>query len=104
MTEITLQSVPNQSFSIDVGDLSYDINIKTGDSTFADVSINGTVIIQGVRVMPYRPIIPYEYLTGGNGNFLFITENGDNINYENFGVNQSLVYMTREELEFLNVY
>lgn len=104
MIEITLQSVPNQSFSINIGGISYDVSIKTGDSALADISMNGNIVIQGVRVMPYRPIVPYEYLTQDNGNMLFITDNGENIDYTKFGVTQYLVYLTADEMSFLNAY
>lgn len=102
MTEITLQQTPNQSFSFDADGVSYDIAIKTADSVIADISIDSEAKIQGIRVMPYRPIIPYEYLAVGN--LFFITENGEAVDYTKFGVTQSLVYLTPEEVMDLNVY
>lgn len=104
MVEITLQQTPNQSFSFDLDGKTYDVTLRTTETIIADISIDNELAISGVRVMPYRPMIPYEYLAKGGGNLFFITENGDALNYELFGVSQYLAYLTQEEVEFLNAY
>ena len=104
MVEITLQQTPNQSFSFDIDGKTYDVTLRTTETTIADISIDNELAIIGMRVMPYRPIIPYEYLTMGGGNLFFITKNGEHLNYEEFGISQYLVYLTPPEVEFLNAY
>ena len=104
MIEITLQQKPNQSFSFDMDGLSYDITLKTASSVVADVSIGNEIVIQGMRCMAYRPIIPYEYLAQEGGNFFFITDNGEAPDHEKFGSSQSLFYLTAEEVGELNAY
>ena len=104
MIELTLQAVPNQTLSFSAGDVSYDVTIKTADSAIADISMGGEIVITGIRILPYRPIVPYEYLTRGNGNLFFITENGDAVDYEKFGINQTLVFLNADEVDFLNAY
>lgn len=104
MIEISLQSVPNQSFSFNIAETAFDVTLKTSDSLIADISINGETVIQGVRIMAYRPVLPYAYLSQSAGNLFFITENGAAPSYELFGVTQTLVYASEEEVESLNVY
>lgn len=104
MIEIELQQAPNQSFSIDIDGVTFDITLKTASYTVADVYIGSDLVISGVRVMPYRPIVPYEYLEQGAGNFFFVTDNGEYPSYSEFGMTQSLVYLTAAEVEALNAY
>lgn len=104
MIEIALQQTPNQSFSLDVDGLTFDITLKTATYTVADVYIGNELIISGTRVMPYRPIVPYEYLLQEAGNFFFITEDGEYPMYDQFGTTQSLVYLTADEVGALNAY
>lgn len=105
MIEINLQPVPNQSFSFTVGETTFDITLKTSDALVASVTIDSVVAMQGVRVMAYRPVLPYAYLTKGAGNLFFITDQGEEPSYEKFGVTQSLVWASEAEIEGLvNVY
>lgn len=104
MIEISLQPVPNQSFSFNIAETSFDVVLKTADSLTASVAINGEPVIQGIRVMAYRPVLPYAYLTQGAGNLFFITADGEAPDYKLFGLTQTLVYATAAEVESLHAY
>lgn len=96
MIDIELQAIPNQSFGIIIDGVSFDIVIKTTTVTIADITIDGVVKLQGVKCMPNRPIVPYEYLE--NGNFFFVCDGEEYPYYTNFGISQSLVYLTPDEM------
>ena len=94
---IEIQAVPNQAFSVVIDKVLFDIALKTTSVTIADISIDGSIKLIGVKCMPNRPIIPYEYLESGN--FFFVCEGEEYPYYTNFGITQSLVYLTVEEME-----
>ncbi len=104
MIEIALQQVPNQSLSFDIDGFTFDMTLKTTETLIADVSIDSTVKVSGMRVMAYRPIIPYKYLTPDSGNLFFITDDGEAPDYNLFGISQTLVYLTAAEVDFLDAY
>lgn len=96
MIEITIQSVPNQTLSIDIDGYSFDISLKTAGTIIADISIDQVVKVQGVKCLPNKAILPYQYLE--HGNFFFVTEDGDYPDYTQFNISQSLVYLTADEM------
>ena len=96
MIEIPLLSIPNQSFSINVENVIFDVSIKTTGVTVADITMDGVLKISSAKCMPNLPIIPYRYLE--HGNFFFITENDEYPDYTKFGSSQTLVYMTPDEM------
>lgn len=98
MLDITLQSIPNQSFSINADGYTYDVTIKDiGTYMIADISIDGAIIISGARCMPFRFLIPYPYLA--KGNFVFITDNEEYPRWENFNISQRLQYLSPDEMK-----
>lgn len=96
MIEITIQSVPNQLLSIDIDGYSFEIALKTAGTMIADISIDQVMKVQGIKCLPNKPIIPYEYLE--HGNFFFVTENEEYPDYTQFNISQSLVYLTADEM------
>lgn len=97
---VPLESLPNQSLSIQLEENRYDLRFRDlGGMMSVDISINDEVILQGSRVTGAAPLIPYKYLEQGGGNFLFVTELGDIPYWDQFGVTQSLLYVTKAELE-----
>lgn len=105
MITLNIEAVPNQSFSFDIDGVSFGVTLKTSDFTNATVTLGDEVIMSGMRVMPNAPIIPYEYLTEGAGNLFFIVERGEYPTYTEFGISQTLVYLTPEEIaELPNAY
>ena len=101
MSEIVpLEIIPNQSLSIQFDDVRYDIRFRDiGSMMSADISINDEVILEGHRVVGGFPLIPYKYLESPGGNFIFTTELGDIVYWDQFGITQSLIYFTPDELE-----
>ena len=108
MVIIPLQAVPNQSFSIRLAGNFYDINIWSIISdvnslnviAVLDLTINNVLTLSGFRAVAGFPIIPYQYLL--NGNFLFLTMNDDYPDYTQFGITQSLIFASQEELEAIS--
>lgn len=99
MIEIDLQQIPNQEFYREIDGNRYNLKIRTFKGiTLMDVSINDVVVKHGVRVCPNTAIIPYEYLKEG-GNFFFVCLNGDYPHYSKFGITQTFVYLTDEEIK-----
>lgn len=99
---ISLEAVPNQSLSIQLDDVRYVLRFRDINGFMSvDLSINEEVVLSGERVVAGSPIIPYSYLEGDGGNFFFITEPDDAPYWENFGVNQTLIYATASEVEDL---
>lgn len=101
---VPITATPNQSLSIQVDDVRYSIRLRDIGSMMAlDLSIDDVVILQGLRVVANSPLIPYEYLEGDGGNFLFITELGDLPHWDQFESTQTLLYVTATEIESARV-
>lgn len=98
MRIIDLAATPNQSFSVTLEGNRWDFVIKQATtSMIADVTLNETMRLTGIRIVAGTPIIPYEYLQG-EGNFLILTENEEIPNWERFGVDQIMIFSTPEEI------
>lgn len=96
---VPLQVLPNQHLTITLDQQKYDITLKTiTDLTYATISVNGTKVIDNVRCIPLHPLLPYKYLEGVGGNFVFYTTNDELPNYMSFGVTHVLVYASVAEL------
>ena len=99
---INLEAIPNQSLSIQLDSFRYGIRLRDISGMMAvDISINDELIIEGQRVVGGFPLIPYQYLEENGGNFVFLTELGDIVYWDQFGISQSLLYYTPEELEIV---
>ena len=99
MINIPLQAIPNQSLSITLDNNQYDIRIHAIDdvgSVAVDIAIDNVVIVTGIFALPDFPIIPARYLE--NGNFVITTENDDIPNWNQFAVDQYLIYVSQTEL------
>lgn len=97
MQTIPLSALPNQNFTVTLGDDAYNFTLNTCvNITTITLFRNQTLILSGERVPPLTPIIPYEYLESGN--FIFVTKNEEYPIYSEFGVSQFLMYVTQDEL------
>ena len=100
MLEIPISALPRQSFSIQLGQSFYDFVITACQDIMAFTIVrDGTLIVSGQRAVAGYPIIPYEYLE--DGNFLVLTNDEEYPDYTQFGITQSLMYITQEELSAL---
>lgn len=102
MINIPLQVLPNQQFTIQLDQTSYDLSINTCDTGNAQIMaatllINNVLILSGIRLVTGTPIIPYFYLA--NGNFVFLTSNDELPDYNQFGITQYLIYASEVELQ-----
>lgn len=99
MKPITLQPIPNQRFQATLDNQQYDITIRSiGDMMFMDVTINAVVVATSLPCIVGQPVIPYGYLEGGGGNFVWTTVSGGNPQYANFGTIDVLLYVSVAEL------
>ncbi len=97
MLNIPLQNIPNQSFSIQIDNNTYDILISDcGNIMAVDISINNVVIVLGQRAVPSNFLLPYRYLE--NGNFFFTSLDGEYPDWRRFGLDQFLVFASQAEL------
>jgi len=106
MINIPLQTVPNQELSIQLDNNNYVVRIHSSNNiplsigtaimTFT-IIMNGEVLIENIRAVPYYPIIPFQYLS--NSNFFIITNNDDYPDYNQFAISQFLIYASAAELE-----
>lgn len=97
---IPIESIANQSLSIQLDEVRYELRFRDiGNMMSVDISIDDELILEGFRVVGGFPLIPYKYLEGDGGNFIFLTDLGDIVYWDQFGITQSLMYFSAEELE-----
>lgn len=102
MRQVPLQAIPNQTLSFQDANKNYDLTIRTNNIANAqimsmDIVIDNVLVIQGQRLIPNYPVIPYYYLW--DGNFIFVTENDELPDYNQFQITQYLIYATQTEIE-----
>ncbi|CUJ80686.1 MULTISPECIES: hypothetical protein [Achromobacter] len=98
MITVDLLGVPNQSFSITINGVLWDLSIKVARGMMlADVKRDGVDMVVGQRIVAEFPILPYRYLSH-QGNFIILTRDGDLPWWEKFGRSQSLVYLEPSEV------
>ena len=101
---VPIQAIPNQDLSITLDGVRYDISLKsTKTSTLASVAVNDNQVTQNMRAVGGTPLMPYEYMEGLGGNFVFDTPNQQIPYYTKFGNTQFLVYITAAEMEAARV-
>ncbi|URG13028.1 hypothetical protein B2_35 [Stenotrophomonas phage B2] len=93
MKTIDLAAVPNQSLSFHDGDNLWDLRFVTAGGVMAvDIHRNGEMVVLGQRVVADAPIIPYAYLSD-QGNFVILSQGGELPWWEQFGVDQELMFV-----------
>lgn len=99
MLTIDIQAIPNQSFTIALENVNYEIAIReTGGVMSVDVTRANVRVVSGARVVAGQLVLNYSDLEDGYGNFMFLTSEGDLPYYDQFGVSQDFVYATAAEL------
>lgn len=99
MINVPVTNIPNQSLSINLDNIQFDIRIhasQDGQLLFFDISANNEIIVNGQRALPDYPLIPYRYLE--QGNFVMITDNDEYPRYDQLGMTQYLIYASASEL------
>ena len=98
MQTIPIQQLPNQSLSVTIDGQRWGLTIKAAVSVMVvDLALNDQPLIYGLRIMPNQPLIPYRYLATV-GNFLMLTVDDQIPWWEQFGIDQQLVYATADEI------
>ncbi|EHK66001.1 phage baseplate plug family protein [Achromobacter arsenitoxydans] len=98
MIEIDLIRAPNQTFSITINGVLWELSIKVAHGTMlADVKRDGVDLVLGQRIVAEFPILPYRHLSH-QGNFAILTRDGELPWWEEFGRSQSLIYLEPAEV------
>jgi hypothetical protein len=97
MNLLTLQPIPNQSFSTLLENVRYDISVhETNGVMAASIIRNEVLIVDSIRITAGTLLLPYRYQE--NGNFIFLNLNDDLIYYPNFGASQNMFYLSVADL------
>jgi hypothetical protein len=100
MLQIPISAVVNQTFSIVLDSIQYDLAIYLAKNVMAmDITRNNIPVLLGERLLPNSLIIPYRYLE--NGNFFMTSEDGQYPIYTEFGVTQFMYFLSQSELTAL---
>lgn len=79
--------------------VSYDITLRDGgDILLMDVTANGVTVATSLPCIAGQLVMPYRYLEGAGGNFVFVTTSGNNPQSVNLGASDVLLYATAAEL------
>lgn len=99
MRTIPIQQTANQSLTVTLDGNRWSLTIKAANEMMCvDIDLNDTPILRGQRVVAGMPVIPYRRIAPNQGNFMFVTERDENPWWERFTVDQSLHYVTSEDL------
>ena len=99
MRTIPIQQTANQSLTVTLDGNRWSLKIKAANEMMCvDIDLNDTPILRGQRVVAGMPVIPYRRIAPNQGNFMFVTERDENPWWERFTVDQSLHYVTAEDL------
>ncbi len=102
MQNVEIQALPKQSATIVLENILYEIDlIETNGCMSLNLTRAGVRVCSGLRVVAGTPLLPYLFMELANGNFMFLTDNGDMPAWEQFGKTQSLVYASNAEMEAL---
>lgn len=97
MQQIPLLALANQSFTVELESKQFTITLKEANGCMvADVNIDGADIVLGSRCLAGEPIIPFAYLQ--DGNLVFQTLDDALPDFNEFGVTQTLFYLTDAEM------
>ena len=99
MMNIPLNPVPNQSFTVTLDNNNWGITIKTVDFlTVVSLTLNNMDVVDSAHAVAGALIIPAQYLEQNSGNFFFTTAEQQIPFYNQFGLTQSLLYISASEL------
>lgn len=104
MKIIPITRTPNQSISIVISEVLYEIRLTSRDgSVCADIDADGELIVLGARVVANEAIIQPPSLLPDKC-FCLVTSDNDIVDYNQFGLTQILCYFTPADFaDALNV-
>jgi hypothetical protein len=98
MQLIPLLSLPNQSITLSLGGVNWEINIKLANTVMViDVIRDDIVLVQGARLLADMPVLPYQYQEAF-GNFILLSENEELADWNRFELDQTFIYLSPAEL------
>ncbi len=98
MERVPLATIPNQSFSLQLGANFFDVRFAlAGTEILATIVANNTPIITNTRILINTPILPYKHLQTF-GNFILLSSSDDLPDYTSFDISQILIYVSPDEL------
>lgn len=99
MMPISLQPIPGYRTQFVADGQNYDIRIKAlDDLPVMDVTRNGTLIASSLPCLIGQTVLPYRYMEGDGGNFVWSTASGNNPQFPLFGTQDILLYATAAEM------
>ena len=99
MIQIPLDAIPNQSLSIRLDSRRYEITVQaTSGVIAATIARDGEMLVQGLRCAASTPLLPFQYMEDGVGNFVFLTKDEEYPDYTKFNSTHQLVYLSGAEL------
>jgi hypothetical protein len=102
MREIPLRAIPNQRLAVTLDDINWVITLKAArHMMLCDIQRDEVMVMQGSRLMPNAPLIPYAYLSHGS-NFTLITEQDALPWWEQFESTQTLIYWSDDDRSATN--
>lgn len=102
MYVVPLKNMPNFSFSVLLDGLDYRVAIRTiQELTYMSVWIGGELLFYNQLCTPNNWVNVYNYISV-NGKFFFKCLDNEYPNYKSFGITQSLIFYSKEEVEKLN--
>lgn len=101
MYQIQLPTSPNAEFTTSPNESEFTIRLRILTSGITLVSISNTKgkIVDSVRAVNGKWLIPYPYLERNGGNFRFESDNEEYPNFQNFNTTCRLMYYTQEEVD-----
>ena len=94
MKIITLDPIPNQSLSVVLDNVLWEIKAVTCKGSLAvSIKRNNQTLVDGARAVAGELIIQPSYLSAF-GNFAMITDNNELVDYQKFGNSQFLAFVT----------
>lgn len=98
MNVVNLMPIPNQSLTVQFGDNIWELIFKETKGVMSvTVRKNNVLLLSNSRLAPGTPVLPYRFQE--DGNFYFLTNNGDYPYYTEFGKTQTLVYASQGEID-----
>ena len=99
---LPIVAVPNQAFTIVLDGVSWDLTIRATNLNVAvTLYKNSVLLLENIRAVAMQKIIPFSYLESGN--FAFISNNYEVLDYTKFGVSQYLIYSPQADIDLARV-
>ncbi|CAH0447593.1 hypothetical protein LMG10661_03660 [Ralstonia syzygii subsp. syzygii] len=99
MMQIPLDAIPNQSLSVRLDGRRYEITVQaTAGVMSATIIRDGVTLVQGQRCSAGTALLPFLHLEDSDGNFAFLTDDGEYPDYRKFDSTHQLMYFGGAEL------